>query len=306
MRWAKPLTGIELNRYSIKMAQILREKKEWRLIEWVHLPLSTEIFDFSYKNETIVEPGLFRDTIQEGLKSLEGRVSKIGLSIPNEIVKLSIHRFDELPQSIKKIERLIEWKEKDSLPFPLNKAKISFSPFQPKGRNGKTLCVAIGSHVVLKDIETNFKRMHIHPETIQPSAISLLNFYIDQLPMSGIIAFLGIFENSFCFFVFEDGQMTFYRGKRQPSSLVHLLQEIDMTIGLFLADYPEKKIETLYLEGKEGPYLDFEKEIKDDFDMDVILLEPRDDLLTDQSMDSPSKLISDYSTAISAASSLVF
>lgn len=305
-KFQKPFTGIDIDGTSVKMVQVLKEKKIWRLINCKSITLPTDVLELSYKEENIIEPSLFRDTIQEVLKSTKNRVSRIGLSLPNEIIKVTIHRFNGLRESEAKIEQLIRWKEKASLPFPIEKAKISTSIFTHKDTGERSYLTAIAFSDVITDYELHFKRLKINPELIHPSGINQINFYISRLESSGITSFLGLFEKYFTFFVFEDSQLIFFRGKRRSFSFVHFLQEIDMTIELFKRDYPTKEIEKLYFGSQVGLSQDLEQEIKEYTYMDFMVLDESEIILMDEGLDDHGKKIdiAYYASAIGAAQSL--
>lgn len=288
------------------MVQVIKEKKNWRLIYWKSIPLPSDVLELSYKEENIMDPILFRDTIQEVLKPTKTRVSRIGLSLPNEIIKVTIHRFNGLKESEAKIEQLIRWKEKSSLPFPIEKAKVSTSTFTHKDTGERSYLTAIAFSDVITDYEMHFKRLKINPESIHPSGINQINFYISRLGSSGITAFLGLFEKYFTFFVFEDSQLIFFRGKRRSFSFVHFLQEIDMTIELFKRDYPNKEIERLSFGSQVGLSQDLEQELKEYTYMDFTVLDENEIIMTDSGLDEHGKKIdiAYYASAIGAAQSL--
>ncbi len=305
-KFKKPFTGLEIDSTSIKMAQVIKEKRNWRLLSCKSLSLPPDVLELSYKEENIIDPYQFRESIQEILKSAVGHVSRVGLSLPNEIVKVVIHRFNGIKESSAKIAQLIQWKEKASLPFPIEKAKISISTFTHKATEERSFLTGIGFKDVILDYELNLKRFKVNAEVIQPSGINHLNFYMPFMDPSGITAFLGLFEKYFTFFVFEDSQLIFFRGKRRSFSFVHFLQDIDMTIELFQRDYPSKEIGKLFFGSQVGLTQDLEQEIKEYTYMDFTVLDENEIVFLDEGLTKTAKDIdiAYYAAAIGAAQSL--
>ena len=307
--FGKSLTGLELNASSIKMAQVIKEKKGWRVLKYGRVPFPSEALDLSYSKRNIVDYPLFLDTVREVMKLAIGPVTRVGLSLPNEIVKLSIYRFEELPKTEDRILQMIGWKEKETLPFPVKKAQIAYSPlFRLRPNRHEELLAAIGLEDIIKEYETSLRHIKISPEIIQPASINHLNFYLAQLDSPGSIAFVGLFETFFSFFIFEEGRLVFFRGKRKAPSFLRFLHEIDLTVELFLRENPDKTIDRLYVGSQIGPMHDLVSEIEDLYNIESSFLDAREGMIFEgakkerqDEMD-----IAPYASAIGAAQSLVF
>ena len=100
-------TGLEISCLSIKMTQLVREKRSWKMINCATIPLPSGVFEPSYSSKNIVNFPLFVNTVSQMLKVTEGRINRIGLSLPNEVIKVSIHEFEDLPESGTGIEQLV-------------------------------------------------------------------------------------------------------------------------------------------------------------------------------------------------------
>jgi hypothetical protein len=275
------------------------------LIRCKEIPLAHETLEVSHRDENIIDPHLFAHTLEEALQAMSGKISSIGLSLPNDCLKITTHTFKGLHDKKGKIKDLIAWKEKMTLPYPIEKAKISFFPFKPKSLEERIFLVVIGLEDIIKDFEMNLKRLKINPQVVLPSMINHINFYMEPLNPTGITAFLGLFEQYFFFFVFEDDQMLFYRGKRKSLSFLHFVQEIDMTIELFHRDHPEKKIEKLYIGSQIELAVALETELENYSDIDITLINENKIITLDQELNNGEKIsLRRYGSAIGAAQSL--
>jgi len=118
------LTGLELSVSSARMVQICRERHIWRLVGSVEVPFAPGTMDMSNRSKNIQEPEQFLHAIRGAMKKMNGKVGRVGLSLPSEIIKIAVHSWDELPKSVERIHEMIAWKEK-SLPssFPDRKSQ---------------------------------------------------------------------------------------------------------------------------------------------------------------------------------------
>jgi type IV pilus assembly protein PilM len=244
------LTGLEISVSSARMVQICRERQGWRLVRRVDIPFAPGTLDVSNKLKNIQDPDQFLQAVRWALKSMEGKVTRVGISLPSEIVKIAVHTWDELPKSREKIHEMIVWKEKDLLPFPMEEARTAF--FHLNGmRPGKhSLLVAVGSREIIGDYEMRLRSLRLEPEVVHPSAINHLNFYSGSLPDSGVVGFLSVLEDYFAFLVFEEKHLIFYRGKRIHATPARFLQEVAMTVQLYDDENSGKSIGTLFVQSQ--------------------------------------------------------
>ncbi len=307
LKFTKPYAGLDIDGSSLRMVQIVREKRGWRLITCNTVQLPPETLEFSYKDENIIAPHVFTQAIEDVLMGMSGRVENIGLSLPIESLKIITYKFEGLQLDAKsKIRDLIAWKEKETLPYPVEKAKISFYSFTPKSVTERLYLAAIGYTDIIRDFELNIQHLKLNPRVIRPAVINQFNFYMQNFDATGISAFLGLFDSYFSFFVFDDDQLIFYRGKRKPVSYIHFMQEIDMTIELFQAEYPGKDIERLALGRRLASRYNMDTEFDNYPDMDISLIDEDSIVTADEGImgDNGEPDISPYASAIGAAQSL--
>lgn len=299
-------TGIEISEAGITIAQVEKEKSGWRLLYGGTVPFPEEVINLSYKEKNIVSEALFRETIRKAFAEIRERISCIGVSIPNEIVKISIQKFEELPRSKSEIERMIAWEMEKTLHFPLESTKISYHMIDSQGEKDRHLLVTAGILDVINDYENNLINAKLLPIVIRPAGINQYNFFRTMLPEKGVIAFLGLYEKFFTFFVFENGELVFYHGVKKGFSDLHFFQDVDMTMKHYFNISPDREIEKLYI----GSQVAFHQELKDVFqtlsNMDVSIIEESRLIKTDMNPDDPEMRtrLSSFSSAIGAAQSL--
>jgi Type IV pilus assembly protein PilM len=304
-RFQRPLTGIDIGKTGVKIVQVLREKKGWRLVAAQSLPLPDDTLRLSLKTENIYEPQAFLATFRELVEKFGKKVHRVGLAIPSEVVKVSINRYASLPKSGEEADKMIAWLAKKSLPFPVEQTQLSHFSLGGKTGGVRTVMVTLGLHAVLREYELNLRELKIEPEVIRPAGIHHFNFYCDRIPRAGTMAFMGLFENFFTFFVCVHGSVLFYHGVKRGFSDIHFFQDIDMTLHLFENENPGVKIEKLFFGSQVGFVRALEEGLRTLGEMEVSRIQETDLI----SMDSVSVGLSrselcSYATAIGAAQSL--
>ncbi len=303
----KKLCGIEISANSISAAKIMKDKLGLRLIAGTTVPLPVETVKLSYQKKNIIDNVLFIETLRSALAKAEIGPGRVGLSVPNEIVKISIQKFEELPSSRRAIEKMIAWHTEKTLHFPSDSTQIAYHHLESgQGDNGLML-VTVAVKSIIQEYELMLKELKLDPVIIQPAGINQFNFYQRALPQNGVVAFLGLYENCFTFFVFEDGCMTFYHTVKRGFSDLHFFQDVDMTMQHYLNVNPDREIENMYV----GSQVAFHRELKDVFrnlsDMDIEIIDEGRLIRTDMNLakEKERERLSAIVSAIGAAQSLL-
>ncbi|GEM_PF-1052061 len=306
-RFQRVLTGMEITAKVFKAVQVIKEGKGWKLLGYVSLPFPEDTLRLSYKTANINDPEGFLKTVREGVETLAFKVSRVGLSIPSEVVKVSVQKFLELPTRKQDIERMIAWWAKKSLPFLVDEAKIAYCSINPSQRGGKELLVAIGFYDVLREYELNLKELKIAAEVVRPASINQLDFYCERIPTKGVVAFLGLLENYFTLFVFEESKLLFYHGVRRGFSDIHFFQDVEMTLHLYHTENPKKPIDVLYFATQAGFRRELEEGLKSFGDMRVFFIDPEEIITPHPSLLKGGKQVDlgKYAAAAGAAQSLL-
>ena len=310
----KILTGLDITGTSVKVAQIEKLKKGWRLLRCGSIPIPENTIKLSYKSKNIINKELFHQTIRKSMELLGGEVSIAGLSIPNEIVKSSIHKYEELPKSKAEIKKMVEWGVGKLLPFLVENMKISYHIIGKNQAGESALFVTIGIQDVISEYELSLKELKIDAKIIRPSGVNQLNFYINninKLAQTACVAYIGLFDNFFTLFVFEETQLIYYCGVKKGLSDIHFFQNIDMAMLHYLDKNPDKQIKKFFIGSQIGYHQ--EQESKDVLDMmrsiinkDIHIIDEKQIIEEDISHSEVKGLknLSSYTSAIGAAQSL--
>ncbi|MFZ0449394.1 MAG: pilus assembly protein PilM [Desulfatiglandaceae bacterium] len=305
-KFQRPLTGIDIGKSAVKIVQVMREKKGWRLLAAQSIPFPEETLRLSLKTENINEPEVFLNTFRELLERFGKKIHRVGLAIPSEIVKVFINRYASLPKPGEEADRMIAWLARKSLPFPAEQTHISHYLLGGKAGGVRTFLLTMGFRGVIREYELNLRELKIEPEIIRPAGIDHFNFYCDRIPRSGTMAFMGLFENFFTFFVCVHGSVLFYHGAKRGFSDIHFFQDIDMTFHLFENENPGAKIEKLFFGSQVGFVRALEEGLRTLGEIEVVRMQESDFISLDSvSVGLSRSELCSYATAIGAAQSLV-
>jgi type IV pilus assembly protein PilM len=112
--------------------------------------------------EGAVKPGLAGPNIvnrEDVIAALDrvlkqvGRPRRIALVVPDSTAKVSVIKFEKLPERRDDLDQLVRWQVKKSVPFPLEQAQVSWTRGTTEASGATELVVAIARRDVVEEYE---------------------------------------------------------------------------------------------------------------------------------------------------------
>jgi type IV pilus assembly protein PilM len=112
------------------------------------------------------------DTVRETLGALNSRSRDVIAVLPDAAVRVMLLDFETLPANRAEAESVVRFRLKKSLPFDLDKAKISYHAQQ--SANGLKVVAAVALSSVIEDYESVFREAGYNPGIVLPSMLAAL------------------------------------------------------------------------------------------------------------------------------------
>jgi type IV pilus assembly protein PilM len=110
--------------------------------------------------------------IEEALGSVAGRSKDVIAIVPDAAVRVMLVEFDTLPSDREEALGVVRFRLKKSLPFDVEKAKISFHA--QKHNNEVRVVAAVALASVVEDYESAFRDAGFNPGVLLPSMLAAL------------------------------------------------------------------------------------------------------------------------------------
>ena len=118
------------------------------------------------------EPEAIRATIRETLGSVSGRSRDVIAVLPDAAVRVVLLDFETLPSKRAEAEAVVRFRLRKSLPFDVDKAKISYQT--EISASGLRLIAAVALSSVVEDYEAAFRDVGYTPGIVLPSMLAAL------------------------------------------------------------------------------------------------------------------------------------
>src|ERR1700682_2287714 len=113
-----------------------------------------------------------RAAIESALGSVAGRSRDVIAVVPDAAVRVVLLDFDTLPSDGEEAAGVVRFRLKKSLPFDVEKAKVSYHT--QKSKDGVRVVAAVAMVSVIEDYETAFRDAGFNPGVVLPSMLAAL------------------------------------------------------------------------------------------------------------------------------------
>jgi type IV pilus assembly protein PilM len=187
-----------------------------------------------------------RSGIEDALGSVAGRSHDVIAIVPDAAVRVMLVEFDTLPTDREEALGVVRFRLKKSLPFDVEKAKVSFHA-QKIGSEVKVVAaVALGS--VIEDYESAFRDAGFAPGMVLPSTLAALGAADGKKPTMVI----KVDAHTTSIAILNDEQLQLFRTLENARGVTingeQLAEEVYPSI-VFFQDTYQLNIERIYVAG---------------------------------------------------------
>jgi type IV pilus assembly protein PilM len=118
--------------------------------------------------------------VQEALNSVGGRSHDVIAIVPDAAVRVVLLEFDTLPTDSEEASSVVRFRMKKSLPFDVDKARVSYH--SQKTKDGVRVVAAVALATVVEDYEAAFRDAGFSPGVVLPSMLAALGAAEAQRP----------------------------------------------------------------------------------------------------------------------------
>ena len=121
-----------------------------------------------------------KDALQASLQSVAARTHDVIAIVPDAAVRVVLLDFDTLPSDSEEAASVVRFRMKKSLPFDVDKARVSYHA--QKSNDGVRVVAAVALSSVVEDYEIAFRDAGFNPGVVLPSMLAALGAAQGQHP----------------------------------------------------------------------------------------------------------------------------
>ena len=143
-------------------------------------PLEDGIVVPSLNAANIADPAAVASALRRVFEQMGTRPRRVALAIPDSVAKVSLLRFDKVPQRARDLDELIRWQVRKAAPFRIEDAQLSYMP-STRAADGSTEFVVV---VARKDIIREYEAV-CEAAGAQAGVVDLATFNVINAVLAG-------------------------------------------------------------------------------------------------------------------------
>src|SRR5271156_1909315 len=187
-----------------------------------------------------------REAIQAALSGVAGRSHDVIAVVPDAAVRVVLLEFDTLPGDSEEAASVVRFRLKKSLPFDVDKAKVSYHA--QKTSDGVRVVAAVALASVLEDYEAAFRDAGFSPGVVLPSMLAALGAADGKRPT--LVVKVDAHTTSIA--ILSSDQLQLFRTLENPRGITitgeQLAEEVYPSV-VFFQDTYKLNIERIYIAG---------------------------------------------------------
>jgi type IV pilus assembly protein PilM len=192
------------------------------------------------------QPEMVRTAIRDALGSVAGRTRDVIGVLPDAAVRVALLDFDTLPANRQEAEGVVRFRLKKSLPFDVEKAKVSYHAHSTA--NGLHVVAAVALASVVEDYESAFREAGFAPGMILPSMLAALGAAEGDRPTLVV----KVDARTTSIVILDQGQLLLFRTLENTRGVTitgeQLAEEVYPSV-VFFQDTYHTNIEQIYVAG---------------------------------------------------------
>ena len=132
----------------------------------------------SLTSQNIVDPTAVAAAVRTVLGRLGTRPARVALIVPDLVAKVSLIKFDHVPDKREDLDQLVRWQLRKSAPFPIEEACITYTPGIREAAGGAEFVVAMARRHVIEEYETVCGAAGVYAGLVDLATFSVVNLFL--------------------------------------------------------------------------------------------------------------------------------
>jgi type IV pilus assembly protein PilM len=139
---APPTVAVEITRHRVSAAVVASRDSALSVTAHAMEPLPAGAVTPSMNAANIADPKAVGSALRRVFEQMGARPKRVALAIPDSVAKVSLLRFEKVPQRARDLDELVRWQVRKAAPFRIEDAQLSYMPCL-KAADGTTEFVVV-------------------------------------------------------------------------------------------------------------------------------------------------------------------
>ncbi len=147
------------------------------------------------------------------LAALGQRTRRIALVLPDSTAKVSLLRFEKVPEKAQDLDQLIRWQVRKSVPFRIEDAQVAWQPGAPVDGGGREYLVTVARRDVVHGYERACEAAGVHAGLVDLASFNQINAVLAGGEVAGDWLLVSVAADYATLAVVRGGDVISYRNR---------------------------------------------------------------------------------------------
>jgi type IV pilus assembly protein PilM len=129
----------------------------------------------SLGSPNVVDRAAVAASLRNVVDRLGSRPASVALIIPDVAARVSVVRFEQVPQRREDLDQLVRWQVRKAAPFPIDDASVSYSPGARSADGSAEFIVVLARNDVIKGYEDVCADVGLHAGLVDIASFAVVN-----------------------------------------------------------------------------------------------------------------------------------
>jgi Tfp pilus assembly PilM family ATPase len=180
-RWLShrpPSAAVEISARRVTAAVVGQQSGTYVVSGYAGEPLPAGAVEPGLNAANVHDAAALTATIRSVLDKLPSRPRRIALVLPDSVGKLSLLRFEKIPQKVQDLDQLIRWQVRKAVPFRIEDAQVAWVPGVALSDGGREYVVTVARRDIVESYERACEAAGAHPGIVDLATMNLMNAVI--------------------------------------------------------------------------------------------------------------------------------
>ena len=177
-----PTVGVDIATDRVSAVALGRQPTKPKLLGHATELLPAGAIVPSASEHNIVDRVSVVEALNLVLEQLPRRATRVVLTIPDSIAKVSFVQFESVPDRTSDLDQVIGWKVHKTVPFRLEDSQLAYSPGAPQGEEGREYIVTLVRRDIVQEYESLCDEAGVHAGLVDLVGMNLVNVAIMMTP----------------------------------------------------------------------------------------------------------------------------
>ncbi len=172
---ASPTVAVEIARHRVSAATISFRDGKLAVSAYATEPLPEGAVLPALNATNIPDPKAVASVLRKALERIGARPKRVALAIPDSVAKVSLLKFDKVPERKHDFDELVRWQVRKAAPFRIEDAQLSYVPSLRSADGGSEFIVVIARKDIVREYESVCDELGAHAGIVDLASFNVIN-----------------------------------------------------------------------------------------------------------------------------------